>query len=106
MNDALGLGGVNLEGNEYTFGPYSRDDFGTQYGAACGHAPNGRPIRVKLVRNRSDIYLKGGLLAYHDEGDVFTFGTNTVGASTRKPGWGPLTPSFPRLAACRSARLS
>lgn len=70
---------MNLEGKEFVFEPNSQDDFGAQYSAAYGPDPNGRPIRVKVVRNRSGIYLKGGLLAHYDEGGTFTFGANTVG---------------------------
>ena len=78
-NDTLGLGGVNLEGKEFVFEPNSQDDFGAQYSAAYGPDPNGRPIQVNVVRNRSGIYLKGGLLAHYDEGGTFTFSANTVG---------------------------
>ena len=58
----FGLGGVNLEGKEFVFEPNSQDDTGTSYNS-LGSDPNGRPIRVKVVRNASTINLKPRRLA-------------------------------------------
>ena len=75
-NDPLGIGGVNLEGKEFVFEPNSQDQAS---GYPASSDPNGRPIRVKVVRNRSGINLKGGLIAHWDSGGTYTYGTNTVG---------------------------
>lgn len=58
--DPLGLGGVNLEGKEYTFEVNAQDQ-GNGY--PTGQDPSGRPIRVKVVRNSSGIALKPGRIA-------------------------------------------
>ncbi len=57
-----GLGGINLEGKEFVFEPNSQDDTGLSY-SALGPDPNGRPIRVKVVRNVSGQNLKPKRLA-------------------------------------------
>ena len=56
-NGPYGLGGVNLEGKEFLFEPNADGQGGTSYGL-LGPDPNGRPIRVKVVRNVSGISLK------------------------------------------------
>lgn len=60
LTDPLGLGGVNLEGKEFTFEVNAQDQ-GNGY--PTGQDPSGRPIRVKVVRNSSGIALKPGRLA-------------------------------------------
>jgi hypothetical protein len=62
-NDPLGLGGENLLGKEFLFEPNSQDQ-GTGYPAAGD--PNGRPIRVRVVRNVSGQALKPGRLAHYN----------------------------------------
>lgn len=52
-----GLGGINLEGKEFVFEPNADGQGGASYGL-LGPDPNGRPIRVKVVRNVSGIALK------------------------------------------------
>jgi len=52
-----GLGGINLEGKEFVFEPNADGEGGASYGL-LGPDPNGRPIRVKVVRNVSGIALK------------------------------------------------
>lgn len=59
--DPLGLGGINMEGREFTFEVNAQDQ-GTGYPA--GQDPSGRPIRVKVVRNRSGVNLKPGRIAH------------------------------------------
>jgi hypothetical protein len=58
--DSTNLGGANLEGKEFVFEPNSQDQ-GTGYPAAGD--PAGRPIRVKVVRNRSGGNLKSARVA-------------------------------------------
>ena len=55
-NGPFGLGGINLEGKEFVFEPNA--DATTPTYAQLGADPNGRPIRVKVVRNVSTINLK------------------------------------------------
>lgn len=63
---ALGLGGVNYEGKEYVFEPNSQDDFLGTYSNASTD-PNGRPIRVKIVRNLSGGNLLPARLVHYNE---------------------------------------
>lgn len=74
--DPQGLGGVNLEGKEFTFEPNSQDQMAT-YPAASD--PNGRPIRVRVVRNRSGVNMKPARVIHYDAGGTFTFNNATVG---------------------------
>lgn len=58
--DGQTLGGVNLEGKEFTFEVNAQDQ-GNGY--PTGQDPSGRPVRVKVVRNTSGISLKPGRIA-------------------------------------------
>jgi hypothetical protein len=76
----LGLGGVNMEGREFVFEANSPDIYTGGYSNASTD-PNGRPIRVKVVRNTSGANLKPGRLVHYDEGND---GDADTGQTTRK----------------------
>jgi len=65
---------VNIEGKEFVFEPNSPDIYQGGY-SNTSQDPNGRPIRVKVVRNTAAFNLKPGRVAHFDEsssGDVDT----------------------------------
>ena len=75
-----GLGGINLEGTEFLFEPNADGQGGTSYGL-LGPDPNGRPIRVKVVRNVSGQALKSKRLVRYQ------LGTAGVNLETRVDGY-------------------
>jgi hypothetical protein len=86
---ALGLGGVNLEGKEFVFEPNADGQGGASFGL-LGPDPNGRPIRVRVVRNVSGVHLKPKRLVKYQTGtaginletrvDGYTFAVGDVPA--------------------------
>jgi hypothetical protein len=70
--DTSNLGGVNIEGKEYDSQPNAPDDT-NQFD------PSGRPITLKVVRNRSGISLKPGLLAHFDISGTYPLETGVDG---------------------------
>jgi hypothetical protein len=62
--DGNNLGGVNLEGKEYVFEVNAPDDY-------AASDPSGRPVRVKVVRNRSGINLKPARIAHFNPADPY-----------------------------------
>jgi len=81
---ALGIGGINIEGKEYVFEPNSPDIYQGGY-SNTSQDPNGRPIRVKVVRNTSGVNLLPGRLVKFDESDVSDVDYSPgAAASTRK----------------------
>lgn len=75
----FGLGGINLEGKEFVFEPNADATTGS-YGL-LGPDPNGRPIRVKVVRNVSGVNLKPKRLV------KFQTGTANINLETRVDGY-------------------
>jgi hypothetical protein len=75
-NETRWLAGENLEGKVYVFEPNSQDQL---VGYPAVGDPNGRPIKVKVVRNRSGVNLKPARLAHCDEGTTPTVNGSTVG---------------------------
>jgi hypothetical protein len=95
-NDTLGLGGVNLECKEFVFEPNSQDDFGVKVQRRLRPRPQRSADQSQVVRNRSGIYLKGGLLAHYDEGGARSRSARTrSGRSIWRPEWTATPTSFP-----------
>lgn len=72
-SDPAGLVGVNWEGKEFVFEPDG------PYQPAGSSDPNGRQIRVKVVRNRSAVNLKPGRLVHYDESGTYNLETGVDG---------------------------
>jgi len=85
LTDPLGLGGENLLGKEFVFEPNSQDQMSGGYSNSSTD-PNGRPIRVKVVRNTSAVNLLPARLAHFDETGVAdpVAGATTGVAGARK----------------------
>jgi hypothetical protein len=62
-----GDGGVNIQGKEYIFEPNSQD---SETAFPSSNDPCGRPIHVKVVRNKSGINLKPGRLVHYKTDDA------------------------------------
>lgn len=81
------LGGVNLEGKEFTFEPNSQDFDQGIYSATAiaSQDPNGRPVHCKILRNRTGINLLPGRLIHFDESGQGNNGTyyNQSGANLK-----------------------
>lgn len=84
----FGLGGVNLEGKEFVFEPNADGQGGASFGL-LGPDPNGRPIRVKVVRNVSTIALKPKRLV------KFQTGTTGINLETRVDGYTSVVTDVP-----------
>lgn len=70
--DSTNLGGTNLEGKEFTMEVNDQDD-------PLGSDPSGRPIRVKVVRNRSGQNLKGARVAHFSAASTAPYETGVDG---------------------------
>lgn len=79
--DTADLGGKNIEGKEYVFESNRQIDH-----TGATPDPSGRPVRVKVVRNRAAVALKPGRIVTWSAASTAPFQTGVAGYATAVAG--------------------